>query len=450
MEADFAEMAKRHELKASVLGLGHIGLPTAVAIASSGYRVVGVDMNQDRLRRIRNGQLEHQEAGFDRKLSSLIENHRLVLTDDINSLGERLDVHVICTQTPLGRKNRPDLRSVLSAAGSIADRLEKGSLVTIHSSLPPGTTRGKIAPLLASRSALACGKDFWLTVSPERMTPSVSLHEFVTNPRAIGGYDLKCAQVAARFYAEFVKGDLILTDATVAEVSKLAENAFRDVNIAFANELAQICDNLEIPVREVIRIANTHPRVRIHDPGAGVGGPCLPKDPYLLLASSSKKKAKTVSLILTARKVNDEMPEKVVRLIRHSLINVGKRIRGAHIAILGLSYKPGVDDTTYSPARTIVDLLLRAGASVRTYDPIVHESIGGRMCNSLQTAFVAADCVVLVTEHRIFRDLRLRDLRKLTRDDPIIIDGRGTLSREEVQEEGFYYVAVGDATWHMQ
>jgi UDP-N-acetyl-D-mannosaminuronic acid dehydrogenase len=434
-------MAKQHELRVSILGLGHIGLPTAAAIALAGYRVVGVDVNQDRLQRIRNGELEHQEAGFEGKLFSLIESHRLNLTDDLSSADGKFDVYVICAQTPLDRNNRPDLRAVTSATGSIADRLEVGSLVTVHSSLPPGTTRSKLAPFLARKSALQCGKDFWLTVSPERMTPSLSLHEFATNPRAIGGYNPKCAQVAASFYTEFIKGKLILTDATVAEVSKLAENAFRDVNIAFANELAQICENLAVPVREVIDLANTHPRVRIHDPGAGVGGPCLPKDPYLLLASAPRKR--TDSLILTARKINDEMPNRMVRLVHHSLTRVGKRIKGANIAILGLAYKPDVDDTTYSPAGTIIDLLTNAGASVRTYDPVVRESLGGRRCDSLEIAVRDADCIVIVTEHSVFRDMKLRNLRKLTRDDPIIVDGRSILLGKDVKENGFYYVGIG-------
>jgi UDP-N-acetyl-D-mannosaminuronic acid dehydrogenase len=272
----------------------------------------------------------------------------------------------------------------------------------------------------------------------------MSLHEFVSNPRAIGGYDRECVKVAACFYTEFINARLILTEATVAEVSKLAENSFRDVNIAFANELAQICKNLKVPVREVIRIANTHPRVHIHDPGTGVGGPCLPKDPYLLLSSSAfRKKAKTSSLILTARKLNDEMPNKMVQLVRHSLTKVGKRIEGAHITILGLAYKPNVDDTTYSPARRIIDLLKENGSSVRTYDPIVRESLGGRACKTLEAAFSNADCVVIVTEHTVFRDLKLRELRKLTQDVPIIVDGRGILSEKEVMDAGFLYAGFG-------
>lgn len=410
-----------------------------MAIAQSGYRVVGVEISQDRLQRIREGQLEHQEDGFKGKVVSLIEDHRLRLIDDLSRLDERFNVHVICTQTPLGKNNRPDLVSVTRAIGSVARRLQRGALVTIHSSLPPGTTQTKIAPLLTKKAALQCGKDFWLTVSPERMTPSASLQEFLSNPRVIGGYTLECAKVAACFYTEFIKGNLILTEATLAEVSKLAENTFRDVNIAFANELAQICRNLKVSVREVIRIANTHPRVRIHDPGAGVGGPCLPKDPYLLLSHSIHRRGKlrTASVILSARKLNDEMPEQVVLLVRHSLASVGKRMRGSHISILGLAYKPNVDDTTYSPARKIIDLLMRKGASIRTYDPIVQKSLGGRKCDTLESTFDDTDCVVIVTEHGVFRNIKLKELRKLTRDHPIIVDCRGILSEQEVIDAGF-------------
>jgi UDP-N-acetyl-D-mannosaminuronic acid dehydrogenase len=437
-------MAKQYKLRVCVLGLGHIGLPSALAIALSGYPVVGVDVDSDRVNLIRNGQLKHSENGFAEKLRSALETRILELADNLDEGDRGSDVYVICVQTPIDRRNKPVLKAAKAAAEAIGHRMKAGVLVAIHSSLPPGTTRTKIAPLLERLSKLHCGSDFWLVASPERMTPSLSLQEFIHSPRAIGGYTPQCADVAASFYANILKGDLLLTDASVAEVSKLAENTFRDVNIAFANELALLCERLRVPVRDVIRIANTHPRVHIHEPGAGVGGPCLPKDPYLLLASGRVMKA--ASVIMAARRINDDMPDNVVSLIRQSLKNVGKKIKASNVAILGLAYKADVDDTTYSPARRIISLLSREGASIRTFDPIVDESLGGNKCDTLETAVRDADCIVIVTDHTMFRNLDLRQLRTLAQDNPVIVDGRGLFEKKVAEENGFKYATIGEAS----
>jgi len=439
----FAELAKQHRLRVCVLGLGHIGLPTALAIALSGYPVVGVDVNPDRIDRIRNGQLKHSETGFDEKVRSALKTHRLELRDKLGDSDRGSHVYIICVQTPIGRQNKPDLKSAVAATESVGDMIEAGALVTVHSSLPPSTTQTRIAPILEKRSGLQCGTDFWLAVSPERMTPNFSLQEFIHSPRAVGGYSHECARVAASFYTNVLKAELLLTEASVAEVSKLAENAFRDVNIAFANELAILCERLGVSVREVVRIANTHPRVHIHNPGAGVGGPCLPKDPYLLLASARRRKP--VSVMRAAREVNDRMPDDMVRLVAQSLRKVGKRTKGSHVAIFGLAYKPDVDDTTYSPARRIIWLLLREGALVRTFDPMVDESLGGQRCDTLETAVERADCIVIVTEHRAFCQLNLQQLRKLTGENPVIVDGRGLFNEEDAKKAGFLYAGIGYA-----
>jgi len=430
---------KRHSV--TVLGLGHIGLPTALAIALSGYRVIGVDINSDRVKAIQTGQLKISEPGFDEKLRSALESGALNLRKDFDKEGRDSDVCLICVQTPLGRHREPDLQPVLSAVRTVASSVRAGSFVSIHSSLPPCTTRTKIAPLLTRRSGLQCGKDFWLAVSPERMTPSQPLKEIFENPRVVGGYTNQCAKVAASFYASFVKGPLFLTDATVAEASKLAENAFRDVNIAFANELALLCEKLRVPVQEVIRIANTHPRVHILNPGPGVGGPCLPKDPLLLLSSAGRLNG--VSVIRTARRINDSMPEHAVKLVRQSLRKVGKTVRRSRIAVLGLAYKSNVDDIRNSPALKIISLLERDGALVRKFDPLADRSLDGNRCDTLDEAFDRADCIVILAEHDAIRDLDLLEMRKLTSDHPVIVDGRGLFTEQHARESGFLYSGIG-------
>lgn len=437
----FTESARLRKLRVAVFGLGHIGLPTALAISLSGYSVLGVDIDPDRVEHIRSGRVRQSEPGFLEKLRSSLETHRLQLTSEFDMSKDGSDVYVVCVQTPLIGKKKPDLRSVVQVCRLISKAVRAGSLVTVHSSLPPGTTRKKLAAMLETPSGLRCGRDFWLTVSPERLTPSLSLEEFTNNPRAVGGYSAECTRVASSFYSTIIRGELLLTDATVAEAAKLAENSFRDVNVAFANELALLCEDVGVPAVEVIRVANTHPRVRIHDPGAGVGGPCLPKDPYLLLASS--RKSKSSSVVMAARKINDNMPNHVVGLVRRAMRGTGKGIAGSQIAVLGLAYKADVDDVTYSPAGRIITLLLRGHARVRTYDPYVEESLGGMKCESLGAAVEKASCLVFVTDHKMFRELDLREVRKVAGDDPVLVDGRNVFTESKAMEAGFHYAAVG-------
>ncbi|MEM3766335.1 MAG: nucleotide sugar dehydrogenase [Candidatus Bathyarchaeia archaeon] len=230
------------------------------------------------------------------------------------------------------------------------------------------------------------------------------------------------------------------TDAQTAEIAKLAENTFRDINIAFANQLALICEQHGVDVTEVIKLANTHPRVNIHMPGPGVGGPCLPKDPYLLI---SKSKPTDHDIVKTARKINDYMPKHIVNLIAKALKNAGKTVKNSKIAILGTAYKANVDDPRLSPTEPIIRKLISLNATVSVYDPRCSQSFGAKKANSLHEAVKGADCLTIITDHTEFKNLNLQEIKALMADKPAIIDGRRIINPKEAERLGFLYYGIG-------
>ena len=409
----------------AVIGLGYIGLPTAAVLASYGWNVCGVDISDKVVKTVNSGGVHIEERDLDRLVREASESGRLTASTMVPTA----HFYMIAVPTPLGPGNQPDTRFVEAAARSIAPQLLPGACVIVESTSPVGTTE-KVADIIAEiRPDLrvpqfgdAEGGDIALAYCPERVLPGRIVHELVANDRVIGGVTEACAERAAALYTSFVRGDCLTTNARVAETVKLVENSFRDVNIAFANELSMIADEIGVDVWDVIRLANRHPRVNILQPGPGVGGHCIAVDPWFLVAGAPK----AARLVRTAREVND-----------HKAVHTEQRIRallqaasGGKVALLGLAFKPDIDDFRESPALEIAESLAKdCGKRLLVVEPFADElphglADTGAKLVSLDAALKAAEIVVVLVDHTAFKHLSPADLA-----GKITFDTRGMLNR---------------------
>ena len=417
--------------KVCVLGLGYIGLPTASTFATHGLQVIGVDINPEVVQTLQNGGLHIQEPGLRTLVQAALRSGNLSICNQ----PQEADAFIIAVPTPFYEDKKADLRAVSAAAAAIAPYLRKGNLVVLESTSPPRTTMDVVAPLL-EQSGLKSGIDFHLAYVPERVLPGQILRELIENARVIGGVDRASAEAGRELYRLFVRGELILTDATTAEMVKLMENTYRDVNIAIANEFARLADRFGVDIWEAIALANRHPRVNILQPGIGVGGHCISVDPWFLVEAAPD----LARLIRTARMVNDEQPAFVVDIIRRS---VGD-LRGLNVAALGLSYKADVDDVRESPAIAVCQQLLQAGAKVRAFEPNrVHIKVEGvPTAQSLEEALQDAALMVILVAHQPFRTFDPATIAKMM-PGRLVVDAVNLLDEWYWKAEGFRVVKLG-------
>lgn len=409
------------EIKAvSVIGMGYIGLPTCAIFASRGFQVIGVDINESVVEKVNRGEIHIVEPDLDGLVQKMVANGRLKAF----TTPQPADAYVIAVPTPITPDRKPDISYVLTAARMLAPLLKKGDLVVLESTSPVGTTRtmnrllAELRPDLTFPEGASDDSDVYVSYSPERVLPGNVLNELINNDRSIGGLSRRSSERAAVLYSSFVAGDLFITTAEIAELVKLTENAFRDVNIAFANELAAVCQDLSLNVWEVIDLANRHPRVNILQPGPGVGGHCIAVDPYFIIDAAPGSS----QLMQSARQINASRPHSVVRDIE-ALLEPGRR---QTVACLGLSFKPNIDDLRESPAVEVVKLLAeRTDIDIVTAEPntraLPHElqNLGITFTDAL-TAIDQADIVVLLVDHRQFNFVDPESLK-----DKKLVDTRG-------------------------
>lgn len=441
MKTALVEKIKSKNANIGVIGLGNVGLPTAAVFAEAGFNVTGVDVDEEVVKAVNEGRSEIKELELNELVGKVVKRGKLKATLDVLQAVKEADIMIICVQTPLTKKKKPDLTFLEKACRTIAQGLMRDKLVIVGSTVPPGTTKKRVASVLETESGLKCGVDFWLAHCPERLTRGKVLQEFVQNDRIIGGFNEESGRIAAELFKAVLKGNILITDCTTTETAKLAENAFRDVNIAFANELTLICEQIGLDAMEVIKLANTHPRVNIHKPG-GVGGPCLPKDPYLLLYPAEEKGFKS-RVIKPARELNDYMSRHALELVVKALRESGKDVSESKVAVLGVAYKGDVDETRNSPSEMIVGELMRLGAEVVVYDPYCEESFDAEKAGSIADAVKGADCVVIATDHEMFKNLDLQRIKALMNEKPAFVDGKRIVSPEEAKKHGFVYFGVG-------
>ena len=427
--------------KICVLGLGYIGLPTASTFAANRVNVIGVDINPQIVETLRNGGIHIHEPGLRTVVEAALKSGNL----SIATKPEPADAFIIAVPTPFhenkfgeydGQKYKlADMRAVTSATEAIIPVLQKGNLVVLESTSPPRTTIELVAPILA-RSGLQAGRDFHLAYSPERVLPGQILRELVENARVIGGVTPESAQAGADLYSIFVRGEIVQTDATTAEMVKLMENTYRDVNIAIANEFSRLADKFGVDVWEAISLANRHPRVKILSPGPGVGGHCISVDPWFFVETAPE----LTPLIYHSRRVNDSQPHYVVELIKRAVGN----LKGKKIAALGLAYKPDVDDLRESPASEVVHLLQSEGALVKAWEPFKPDANlpNINMASSLDNALQDADAIALLVKHTEFVNLKPSEIASKTKAR-IIVDAVNGLKARDWQAAGFQVTRLG-------
>ena len=431
---------ERKDAKICVIGLGQVGLPTALVFCRSGYTVIGHDINELLLSDLNSKKSPFHESGLDDLLTESIDSKKLLLTNKVSYAVENSDIIIICVATPITTDILPDLSFLENACKSISKLSLSDKLVIIESSIPPGTFENLVIPILSQKNKV--GTEFWVAFVPERLAPGNAFAEIQTTSRVIGCVDENSGMLAKELYKKIVKGEVLLASAAVAEISKLVENTYRDVNVALANEVGIICEEYGIDVSELIKICNSHPRVKLLLPGPGVGGPCLPKDPYLLLNPQGKKPI-TSKIILESRKINDSMPNHVVTLINRALILQNKTLKGVTILILGVAYKANVSDTRFSPAKAIISQLINDGATVQVFDPNTKENFGGITITDIWKAMQSSDVLLVLTDHDEFRKLNLKEIKKNMKENSILVDTRRIFNSQEANDLGIKYVAIG-------
>lgn len=398
--------------KICVLGQGYIGLPTSLLLANNGHKVVGIDVNKVVVETLKAGKMPFKEKGFQELLDEAITKK----TYRAESLVEEADAFLVAVPTPFDSEMRmADLKYVVSACEMIVPHLRKGNLVIIESTIPPKTCEKQVRYIL-EKSDLKMSEDFYVSHCPERAIPGNTLHEMVNNDRVIGGVDEKSTQLTADLYSSFVKGNLHLTTSTTAEMIKLMENTFRDVNIALANEFAQIADDYGIDVWKAIEIANKHPRVNILKPGPGVGGHCIAIDPWFLTENANNS-----SLIMMSRQINDSMPQYVLKMVKEMLAG----IENPTITVFGVAYKGDIADTRATPAKKFIKLAEKEGFKVKIYDPLVKE--WSYPVLRLEEAVEGSDCIVMLTDHSEFREMNPREFCGKMKN-LVIIDTRNIIN----------------------
>ena len=402
-------------MKIGIVGLGYVGLPLAVAFAEAGHEIVGLDTDTRKVDALKAGR-SYVEDIPDSALEPLRE--RLTATARHADLAP-CDAVVICVPTPLTSSREPDLTYLLDSATALSQELRAGQLVVLESTTYPGTTRERLLPIL-EESGLAAGRDFHLAFSPERIDPGRTDYTVRTTPKLVGGLTEACAERARELYGLICDEVVLLSSPEAAELAKLLENIFRSVNIALVNELAQLCDRLGIDVWEVVEAASTKPFGFMRfDPGPGMGGHCLPVDPFYL-AFKARERDFYPEFIELAGKVNQAQPAFCAERIQRALNDAGKSVRGSRILLLGVSYKAGIGDTRESPALKIVDLLRELGGEISYHDPHVPElPERGLSCSDLDEALRSADVVAIVTAHPEV------DHAAVVAAAPLVVDFRG-------------------------
>ena len=414
-----------------VVGLGYIGLPTAVMFANHGVKVHGVDVNPAAVKSIQEKQLHIEENGLQMRLNKAVDDGFLTAS----TTPQEADVFIVAVPSPINPDNTANLEYVRQATASIVPYVKPGNLVILESTVPPKTVENIMLPELV-KSGLAIGDELFVSHSPERVIPGRVFEELVNNDRIVGGINRKSAEMTKELYEIFVQGAIHLTDATTAELVKVMENTYRDVNIAFANELAKMAEQLDVNIWEAIKFANYHPRVNVHFPGPGVGGHCIAVDPWFLVELCGD----TAQMIHLARNTNDSMPSYTAQKTQSILNKAG--IAGATVAVLGLAFKGNIDDMRESPSTIVIDELQKLGLNVISFDPHITENKHVTQTQSLQEATANADIILVLTDHNEFKTI---DVSKVQSKNKLVFDTKNCLDRDAWELAGFEFHLLGDA-----
>lgn len=442
---ELAESLVRGEVTVAVVGLGRIGLPTAVSFADAGANVIGIDIDPRVVSEVSKGRSKFiDEPGLNELLNKAINNGKVEATTEIERAA-KADVVIVAVPTPVNEEKVPNYSYINSACSDLSKNLRRGSLVVIESTVGPGYVEKAIVPLLESGSGMRAGEGFGVASCPERANPGNILRDMKHVPRIVGGIDAKSSEMAAALYEKvFGVKAVKVSSPKVANAAKLMENIFRDVNIALANEFALLFERLDIDTDEVIKACSTKYNFVPHFPGAGVGGPCLPSNSYYLI-SEGMRVGNIPYLVRMAREINDRMPGHVVELIAEAMNEVNKTIRGSRIAVLGVSYKPNIRDLQLSPMEKVCAKLREMRAELTLFDPYYRGEVifGIEAASNLEGAVRGADCILVGTAHREIRDVKMELFAKLSKMPAALVDTSQVIDPREAKKFGLIYRGVG-------
>ncbi|HMN15402.1 MAG TPA: nucleotide sugar dehydrogenase [Bellilinea sp.] len=436
--ASLREKIKQKSARLAVIGLGYVGLPVACQYADAGFEVLGIEHRADRVEIINSGvsPIEGEEPGLKELVERVISSGKMRATTNYQELFD-IDVILIAVETPVDRTNQPRYQALRSAVCSLGPVLKEGAMVIVESTIAPGTMTDVVLPLLEESSGKKVNQDFFLGNCPERVMPGKLLLNLKNLSRVLGGMSPETANTMQLLYKQVINGELDVTDCITAELVKTVENTYRDVQIAFANEVALICEAVGGDVWKVRDLVNKTPYRQMHLPGAGVGGHCIPKDP-LLLAYGVRDKEVSLRLIPAARTVNNAMPMHIVDLLADGFSEVGKTLHGTRILVLGYSYLEDSDDTRNSPSEVLVRALKDQGAQVIVHDPFVSQYTG-----DLYAKASGCDAAVLMVKHKQYSQIDLNAL-KSSLHTPVFVDGRGFYNTNDFSDWIYRKVGMGN------
>ena len=432
----------------AICGLGYVGYPVAMLFADAGFDVIGVDILEDRVKRLNEGEnpIKGQEPGLDDLVEEVFKKGNFRATADMKEYN-LADYIIVAVQTPVAEENKkPTYENLKGALRDIGKNMKKGVTVIIESTIAPGTMEHVVKPILEEESGLKAGKDFYLANCPERLMPGHLLENIRYYNRVIGGWTPESAKKVKELYKNVVKGELQETDCITAEIVKAGENTYRDVQIAFANEMALLCEAYGAnvwKVREFInnckKVTETRPQAlrQMHYPGAGVGGHCIPKDSWLLI--HEVRDIVNPKLIPTARYINDFMPLHMFDLLKDGLKEVGKKLDEVNILVLGYAYDANSDDDRNTPTVPLIEKLKENKVKFEIHDPFIKDYKG-----DVKEMLKGKDAIVLMTGHDEYKKLEYKEILKLMNEKPLIIDGRNIFDKEDARKNGFVYKGVGN------
>ena len=439
-----AESLDSKSLRVCVIGIGRIGLPTALSFAKSGLETIGVDINENLVETINLGKFPlKDEPGYDVIFDDVVKNKKFSVTTNISDAVPNSDLIILSLPTPMDENNIPDYSALRNVATKLAEILSPNSLVIVESTIEPGFVEDEMVSIISNSERLEIEKNFFIGVCPENANPGEILHDFTNLPRLVGGINDNITKIIKKIYDFVFLVELIeMPNCKTANAVKLTTNVFRDVNIAFVSELSLVFEKLGIDTNKVLEAAKKKYNFQVHYPGAGVGGPCLPINSYQLL-NTAKRLGSNLSIIESSRKINEKMPEHVIKLTADAFEECNKSIQNSSILILGISYKPNVKDIQLTPAKKIINKLQDLGAKIYIYDPYFksEEVFGVKIENNIESIIQNVDASIIVTAHDEFKKLEIPLFSKMR--NPILIDTRGIVDPLSAKETKLIFRGLG-------
>jgi len=435
-----------NSLKVGIVGIGRIGLPTALCFANSGFETIGIDINAELVNMVNSGDYPlKDEPEFDKIFEVVMHQKKLVATTNISKAILECDIILLSLPTPMDDQNIPDYTALLLVGKSLNKVLSNGQIVIVESTVEPGFIENELLQIIEGPDrTLKSGIDFHLAACPEIANPGEIMKDFKNLPRLVGSIDEKISSIVSQIYTHVFGVELILMpNCKTANAVKLTTNAFRDINIAFINELALLFEKLGIDTYTVIDAAKRKYNFQPHFPGAGVGGPCLPTNSYQYLNSSKKIDDDFLKIVKEARKINENMPNHVVNLLSDALSESNTSLNNSTIALLGVSYKPNIHDVQIAPSKEIIKILKEKNAKIKIFDPYFTTQVFGLNTEkSISDALSESDAVILITGHKEFQNLDLKKFSN-TMKNPILVDCTGLVNPHDAKESGFIFRGIG-------